>query len=320
MLYGLSRRRWLMGAGLLALGAAGCSVPQAPLRVGTIVFPGYEFLFLAEQLGLLNDASVRLVEMHSNTDNLRALAMGRLEAATLTLDEALTGLSNGIPLRVVMVMDVSAGADVVMARAPISTPGDLRGRRVGVEDSAVGALMLAAVLQAGGLAVGDVTRVPVVLPRTGEVFRSGEVDAVVTAEPWASQLQADKAVRLFDSKAIPGRIVDVLAVREDAFATHAAPLERLMRSHFQALAYFRQSAADAALRMAPRLQVAPEAVPGTFLGLDLPDLQANIRLLTGSGGLASSLPEMVELLHAQGLLQRRVAADQLLDPRWLEAL
>jgi NitT/TauT family transport system substrate-binding protein len=54
--------------------------------VGSIVFPGYESLFLAREAGLLEERQVRLIELLANTDTLRALAAGQLEAAALTLD------------------------------------------------------------------------------------------------------------------------------------------------------------------------------------------------------------------------------------------
>lgn len=318
----LNRRHWMAGTASLGLGASllGCSPPQPALRVGAIQFAGYEFMFLAEQLGWLPQGQVRLVEMRSSSETLRALTLGRLEAAALTLDEALNGLSGGIPLKVVAVFDVSAGADVVMARAPLKTPADLRGRRIGVEDSAVGAVMLAALLEAGGLSPADIQKVATTLPGSADTFRSGTVDAVVTAEPWASALRAEGALPVFDSKAIPGRIVDVLVAREDALATHGPGLTALLRGHFRALSHYRAQPLDMAPGMAKRLQLEPEAVPSAFLGLDLPDIAANRALLGANGSVRSGLPALVALLRAQGLLNREVDTSQFVDDRWVREL
>ena len=52
---------------------AACQAPVAPIRVGSIVFPGYELMFLARELGLLNERQVRLVELLSNTDTVRGV-------------------------------------------------------------------------------------------------------------------------------------------------------------------------------------------------------------------------------------------------------
>ena len=80
------RRAWLAAlAGGTLLG--GCSPPHRPLRIGTIVFPGYELLFLARAMGWLNPGQVRLIELQSSSDSVRAQAAGKLEAAQLTMDE-----------------------------------------------------------------------------------------------------------------------------------------------------------------------------------------------------------------------------------------
>ena len=306
-------------ASLVGLGVSACQPPLPVLRVGAIPFAGYGFLFLAHDLGLLAPHRVQMKELRSSTDVLRALASGRLEAAALTLDEVLTGLQGGIPLTVVAVLDQSAGADVVMARPPIQRAADLRGRRIGVESSAVGAFMMAALLDAAALRAQDVQLVQVALPDSATAYRQGRADAVVTAEPWASQLEAEGAQRVFDSRAIPGRIVDVLAVRTELLATQAAQVRVLVDSHFDALARYQKDRAPLAPLLAPVLQLPADQVDQAFRGLDLPSRQANQALMAPSGPLVRGLPSLVALLQAQGLLEA-VALDTtaLMDPRWVQ--
>jgi len=170
----MARRRWLAGAGSAALlaGLTGCGDPQPPLKVGTIVFPGYEFLFLARELQLFKPEEVRLVELLSSSDNLRLLEESRLDAATLTVDEVMATRSKGVDLRIVAVLDVSDGADAVMARAGLTRPEQLRGRRIGAEDGAMGVVLLDAVLQAGGLRLEDVVKVPITADHSVMMFQS----------------------------------------------------------------------------------------------------------------------------------------------------
>ena len=58
------RVRGMAGLGLLlaAVLAACAPAPRAPLRVGVLVFPSYELLFLAADSGLLPRESVRQTE------------------------------------------------------------------------------------------------------------------------------------------------------------------------------------------------------------------------------------------------------------------
>ena len=293
-----------------------CSQPLAPFNVGTIVFPGYEFLHLASEMGLYKDRGIRLVEMLSSTDNLRVLAEGRVQAATLTIDEVMTARADGLDLRVVLVFDVSAGADAVMARPAVRNLQDLAGRRIGVEDSAMGVVMLEALLAAAGLKVDQVTKVPMTADQSLRTYESGKVDALVTFEPWVTQLEALGAKRLYDSTAVPERIVDVLAVKADAIEPYAEPIKRLVEGHFQARKRFLANPADSG-QMAARLQMPAAEVPQAFRGLILPDAQENRRILRTGGRFDQSVQEIQKVFLSGGVLRRAVPTADLVDIRFL---
>jgi NitT/TauT family transport system substrate-binding protein len=299
-----ARRRWLRGGaalGLAALGGAGCSTVAPPLRIGAHPWLGYELMFLAHAHGLLQPGQLRLVEVPSATASLRALAAGTLDGAGLTLDEVLTARARGLMLRVVAVFDVSHGADVLLGSPDITSLSALRGRRVGVEHSATGALVLDAALHAGGLAAADVRMVPLSFDEHAAALRAGEVDAVVTFDPVRSQLLADGAQQLFSSAQVPGLIVDVLAVRAEAVHSQGTHLRTLVAGVLQARSLWQQDSAGSAARMAPRLQLSPAAVVQAFSLVQLPDLAANHRWL---GGPRPALMAAAERLQA---VMRRAA-------------
>lgn len=307
----------LGGAGAALL--AGCQAPAPPLRVGSIVFPGYEFMFLARDLALLPHEQVHLVEMSANTDILRALALGRLDAANLTLDEVLLGRNEGLDLRVALVLDVSAGADVVMAAPGVSGLADLKGRRIGFEEGATGALMLGAALEAGGLTIDQIRKVPISLVYSVEAFTAQKLDAIVTTEPWASVLERRGARRLFDSAAAPGLIVDVLAVRAETLSRAPEALRGLVAGHFMALSRFQAQPAQLSPLMAPRLRVPPAEVPLAFGGMELPDAAANREWLRAGGELQKSAERLGRLMLSQGLTAKAPQLAGLAEPGFLPA-
>ena len=287
---------------------AACQAPVAPIRVGSIVFPGYELMFLARELGLLNERQVRLVELLSNTDTVRALAANQLEAAATTLDELMSARADGVDLRVVAVLDVSQGADAVLARAGIGLD-TLKGKRIGVEDGATGAVMLNALLGAANLSLDQIHKVSITMDRSEEFYNNGRVDAVVTAEPWAARLEKAGARRLYDSTSVPNRIVDVLAVRADVIATHGPALKSLVAGHFQALKYLETHPDEASARMAARLQTPTPEVMNGFRGLQLPDVKLNREMLRAGGVFDTTTRDLQDVMVRAGLL--RVAAPHL---------
>ena len=302
-----NRRRLVIGAASLAgLALAGCHEPLPPLRIGSIVFPGYESLFVARAQGWLPEHAVRLVELRSNTDALRALAARQLEASLLTFDELLSARAEGVDLYAVLVVDISNGADVVMAQPRFTRARDLIGRRIGFEEGASGALMLGEFLRANGLRVADITKVPIRLSETAEVFASGQVDAVVTVPPWAHQLETAGAVRLFDSSSIPDRIVDVLAVRHDVLEAQHDRLVSVAQAHFRAIELIQREPLVAGSLMAGRLQVSAEEVPALFRGLDLPNRDRNREMFRLDSLLERQMRNLQARMIEEGLLGKPI--------------
>ncbi len=216
---------------LLLLIVTGCFEAPPLLRIGTNQWPGYEPLYLARASGAYADAPIQLVELPSASDVMQQLRGGVLEGGALTLDETLTLITEGVDLVVVLIMDVSNGADALLAKPGIEQLAELRGHALGVELSAVGAVMLDAVMEAGKLKMEDLNIVSVPVDRHLQAFESGRIDALITFEPNRSILLEQGARLLFDSGRIPGRIVDVLAVRRDALRDRAEGLRQLLRGY-----------------------------------------------------------------------------------------
>ena len=312
----------MLSLGGVALSLSGCGfLADRPLRIASQVWPGYELMFLAREQGWLDASRVHLIETTSASDSLQALAEGRVDGAALTLDEVLTARSRGIALSVVMIFDMSAGADMLLVRPDIEKLSDLKGRRIGVEQGAVGGLMLASILRSAGLKKQDVTEVLLTIDRQADAWSQNQVDAVITYEPVASKLLDQGGVKLFDSRDIPDTIVDVLAIRSDALDRgHARAVRHLLSAHFQALDYFNRNPYDSAFRMASRLHLQADRVLSEYKGLLLPDADNNRRLLAGAR------PELLEtarrvsaIMVESKLLPRDDPMDGLLRAEFLPA-
>jgi NitT/TauT family transport system substrate-binding protein len=287
-------------------------------RVGCIVWIGYEPLFLARDLGFLDPRRLRLVEMPSNTSSLMLLATGDLEAATLTLDECLLAREGGVDLRVILVFDYSAGADVVMARPEIVRLKDLKGRRIGIEETAASGLVLAKLLEHARLAPLDVEKVALTSGRQIEAYRNNQVDALVSWEPFATQLETHGARRLFDSRAIPGLLVDVLVARTDALDAAPDNFRELVARHFQAQEHLHSVPDDALRHMAPRLRLSDADMRTALQGIRMLDRNANRDWLQGvNPSLKAAAAQLGQTMRTLDLLQRAPDVRDLADPRFL---
>jgi len=314
----LARRHALFSLSALPLLAlTGACQTEAPLTVASHVWPGYEFMFLARSEGWLPADSIRLYETPSATSSIAALREGYAHAAALTLDEVLRVLADGIALTVVLVFDVSAGADVVIARPAIKQLTDLRGAVIGAETTALGALMLDRLLKQAGLTTNDVTTISVTPDGHLEAWRKSRLDALITYEPTAGRLLAEGARRLLDSRHFPETIFDVLAVRSDALQTHPEALRALIAAHFRGIHHLRQNPQDAAYRLAARLELPGDKALEAFHGLQLPGLAQNRRLLSADGRLQLVSQELSALMLETGLLTHADSLQGLISGAYL---
>jgi NitT/TauT family transport system substrate-binding protein len=271
---------------------------------------------LAQTLGYYDDSSIRLVEMTSASDVLHAMRSGSLDGAGLTLDEALVLMEEGADLKVIAVMDFSEGGDVLLAKPEIQSLADLKGKRVAVEYTAVGAIMLDSALEKAGLTVEEIDVVHCPHNQHFEMF--DQVDAVVTFEPVVTQLQKKRAKTLFDSTEIPDRIIDVLVVYGHALESNPEGIRKLLAGYFRATKRLHDQPETCYPMIAPRLGLPATEVAEAYAGIRIPSLKENRQLLQGAPSpLTQNANELANFMAKRKLLSSPVALNDLTSTKFL---
>ena len=317
----LKRLCILAGIALL-LPVIGCMrEPEAVLRIGTNVWIGSEPLYLARELGHLNPATVQLVEYPSASEVLRAFRNQAIDGMVISLDELFGLAVDGFQPRIILVVDVSHGADVVVGRRGMRTMKDLKGKSVAVESSALGAFVLSRALAINGMQASDVNVVHLESNEQPEAFEKGQVDAAVTFDPYRAQFLRAGAKTLFDSTQIPGEIVDLLAVRATAIKEHPKAIQALLTGWFRAIDYIGSDPKDAAKRMGIRQQTSGEQFLEAWQGLHIPSREENLRMLGGATPeLTVTGRRLMALMVEAKLLRSGLEIEGVLAPGPLENL
>ncbi len=307
---------------VLALGASGCGrEPAPPLRIGTNVWVGSEPLYLARELGHLPAETARLIEYPSASEVLRAFRNQALDGMVISLDELLVLAADGLQPKIVLVVDVSHGADVVVARAGMKTMQDLKGKSIAVESGALGAFVLSRALTLNGMQPSDVQIVHLESNEHPAAFEKGRVDAAVTFDPFRSQILRAGGTTVFDSTQIPGEVVDLIAVRGDILEKNPERVKALLSGWFSAIGYLQSDPKDATRRMGVRQQRSGEEFQETLKGLRFPSRDENLQMIAGAPpSLAVSGRRLMELMLDGKLLRGTVSIDGLLAPGPLQSL
>jgi NitT/TauT family transport system substrate-binding protein len=276
------RRDFLkLGAGLLVAGAfptlAGCKA-ATPLTIATSNWPGYAFLSVAMENGTFSPEVVRLVKTSSIAASIKLLSEGRVDGAAITLDEALRLKQQGIELSVVLLFDVSVGGDALLAKPEVKTLADLKGKRLGLENSTLAELMLDKALEAARLTRQDLVVVP--MEDHEKAWNTLGLDAIITYEPNASKFESNGALRLFDSHEVPDTILDVLAVRSELVDHYQHQLRALIKANLIEANNWKHNPVDTSFHLSKVMDVPAEKVAEQFRGLQIPDLEYNRHMLS----------------------------------------
>jgi len=302
--------------------AASCAKHEAiPLRVGTNVWPGYESFYYASHLGLYKEHGIKIIAYPSTSETMNSIKSGLIEAAAMTLDEAALLASEGAPVKIVAVLDYSLGADVIIGGNGVKSMKDIKGRKVGVESTAVGAMVLIRGLAHSGMSLNDVRVVYKSYSQHEESLTSGAVDAVVTFEPVRSKLLAKGGKLLFDSSMIPGEIMDVLVVRKDVLESNPRAVEALLSGFFKA-ANMLLAGDDRAIEfMAAREGVDKETFIKGLKLIKILDAGENAFIMSGGDpAFVVHLKQMENMFIKNRLVHNPVKLVAMLEPAFMEKI
>jgi NitT/TauT family transport system substrate-binding protein len=289
--------------------------PESALRIGTNVWIGGEPLYLARELGHLNPKAVQLVEYPSASEVLRAFRNQAIDGMVISLDELFGLAVDGLQPRIILVVDVSHGADAVVGRRGMRTMNDLKGKRVAVESGALGAFVLSRALALNGMHASDVKVVHLESNEQPSAFEKSQVDGAVTFDPYRAQLLRAGAGTLFDSTQIPGEIVDLVAVRASVLDNQPKAIRALLVGWFSAIDYLKRAPKDAARRMGLRQQTSGEQFLEALQGLHIPSREENLRMLGGAKPeLAVTGRRLMALMLEAKLLRAPLEIESVLAP------
>lgn len=288
---------------------AGCSQTESELRVGASPWPGNAPFYLAADDGRLGN-QVRLVEFASETATLQAFRNSALDVAILTLDEAVLLASEGHAVRIAALTDISVGAGQILARPPLAGAKDLRGRRVAVESTGVGAFILAHALHKSGLTVADVDIVTLLPHEQAGEYEAGRIDAAVTHEPYAGRLRASGAQIAYRTDQMDDDLIRAVVVRDTCLQDHPGRLRKLV----QALYASRTALADegAMARVARRYGQTPAEFALAYAGVrPLGEADSAAYFAGGARKLLEVLAHIHEEMMVAGLIDAPVELAQL---------
>jgi len=299
---------------VLCLSLAACTVKDnRPLRLATNLWPGYEPFYLAQYLGVFRK-DIEVIQLPSSTEVMRAMAHGNLDAAALSLDEIITLMAGGLDIVPIMVLDYSRGADAIVTLNP--DLDSLAGIKVGVENTALGAIVLSEALSQSELGFDELTIINVSPDDHEKELQRGRLDAVVTFEPVKTRLLGQGGKVLFDTRQAPQLVVDMLVARTDALTASPQRFKQLIAGYLKAREYMQTNQSEAEVFFCKRLKLDKEQLQLAFDGIYLPTLQDNRDWFSGApSAYDQAFNRMLQVMRDRNLVKNDVVSGE--PPVWL---
>jgi NitT/TauT family transport system substrate-binding protein len=218
----------------------GCSQTQElkTMRVGMNSWPGYSIALYAKEAKLFEKRglNVELIRFNNQQDNIRATIRGAQDMSFVPLWEVMQVDSNNDKPVIVLVADISAGSDGIVARAGIESVKDLKGKKVGVKLSTVTHLILLEALKSQQLKPEDVEIQDVSNERGLELLKAGKLDAAVVWEPSLSKTAKQIGGKvIFTTKDVDSLVIDSLVTGANTIKSNQESVTKFIMAWFDAI-------------------------------------------------------------------------------------
>jgi NitT/TauT family transport system substrate-binding protein len=326
------RKALLTGAALLMAGrgtphAVAQDIPSTPeagaIKMGIEPWLGYGLWHVAAKKELFKAnglESVEIVNFTTDAEINAALAAGQLQCGNIATHTAMAFAAAGLPIKIVMLLDVSLTADAIITDGSVNSVQELKGKKVAYEEGTTSDILLNYALSQNGMSIEDIEKVPMPAADAGTALIAGQVPMAVTYEPYISlaKAQSDKVKLLYSAGENPGLISDVFIVREEFLAEKPGQIVALLKTWEAALAAYNADPAEGRAIIAEAVGAKPEELATAFDGVKFYSLAENKAQFSGDF-LNKVVPEVEAAATKAGLLTKDVDISKLMDSRFIDA-
>jgi NitT/TauT family transport system substrate-binding protein len=311
----------------IACGCAKAPAPKPPLKIALDIWPGYAYVFVAQEKGFFkqNGVAVDFILKRDYLDVKQLYLDGAVDAFCGPYADALYIDSESVPTKVVWAFDYSTSGDAIVGKAEYGSLKDLKGKRIGFEgiNSFSQFFVLRALQQIGGLSESDVYFQNVGAQSVPAALDANIVDAAHTYPP-ALEVALQKGYKVLAKAGdMPGTITDVLAFTEQAIQRRPGDIQAVVRSIAQAREFLSVNKEEAVAIMAAAESSDVLPMAASLNGAQLLTLEENYIAMTRQDSPASLYrlgKEIASFYLDRGQLSAVPDISEILDPRFLSVV
>lgn len=319
-----------------ALVAGGLLVTAAPAVADDVIRCVYPFWFgfapvpVAQELGYFEEEGLEVLTVFDNdrANVLPAFETGDIDCTMRTIGEYMSRpRTAATPGTIIGTIDVSVGADGVVAAPGIDDVADLVGKVFAGEINHPGTVMTQHALAEKGLGLDQVEMRLINTDDSIAVFEDPGVAAVATWEPMMSNIVENTsrsgAKILLTSADFNGLITDVIIVRDADLAADPEKYRKFLRGIYRAVALYESDPAAFLAAAAPAFDVTPDEMAADLGGVQYTNYEQSVAFLgteAAPGKLAEIFADLNAINLSLDLQDTALVYERQVDPSLLDGL
>lgn len=278
------------------LGALVVSPFSAASAADTIncVFPfwfGFAPVFVAQDEGYFSEQDLTVTTAFDNdrANVLPAMATGSIDCTMRTIGESMSRPRNADTTGTVIgTIDISVGADGVVAGPEIKSVLDLVGKTFAGEINHPGTVLVQHALAKQGKSIKDVDMKLIATDDSAAVFEDANIAAVATWEPMMSSIvkgtSRTGAHVLISSADYEGLITDVILVRTEDYKENPGKYAKFLRGIYRAIDLYNKDPDKFIALSAPKFSVPAAEMKEALAGVKYTSYEESAAYMPGSSG------------------------------------
>ncbi|MCV6593430.1 MAG: ABC transporter substrate-binding protein [Silicimonas sp.] len=258
------------------------------------VFPfwfGFAPVFVAQEEGYFESEDLTVTTAFDNdrANVLPAMASGSIECTMRTIGESMSRPRQADTTGTVIgTIDISVGADGVVASGDIQSVEDLVGKTMAGEINHPGTTLVQHALSEKGLSIKDVEIQLIATDDSAAVFEDPNVAAVATWEPMMGSIVKnsgrDGAHLLLTSADYEGLITDVILVRTDDYQANPEKYAKFLRGIYRAIDLYIEDPDKFIAISAPFFDTPPAEMKEALAGVKYTSFEESAAYLPSAAG------------------------------------
>jgi NitT/TauT family transport system substrate-binding protein len=297
------------------------------INTSFMYWPGVYWIEIANEKGWFKEEGLNVqLSYDANVDfsgSEKAIANGEINTGLMPLFDLMTFRATDKNLVAIILVDISFGADQIVAREGIDFIHELKGKKVGVSKGTFLEFMLEKALEKNGLTTKEITLIDVQAEDISQL-ENGTVDAMLTWEPFASKLKKNiNAKTIFDSSDILGLIPDTIVFDKKFTDENPKEVQTFVNVWHKTSKYIKDNPDQAFTTIARIYNVTLEDVKTFESGVKIQDLRENKIAFSYAAGFESlhgTARQINQFMNEHNITDKKLDSTDFIDARFIRAI